>query len=101
MQSSQNVIQVYNRTAEIYATKFIDELSKKHLDRILLQAFAKGNSENGRCIDLGCGPGQTTKFLSENGFNDLMGTDISDGMIAKAKELFPELNFEVADLLKL
>ena len=101
MPSSENIINVYNKTAKVYAQKFIDELSKKHLDRILLQAFAKENSDKGKCIDLGCGPGQTTKFLSDNGFKDIIGTDISDGMIAKAKELFSTLNFEVADMLKL
>ncbi len=52
-------------------------------------------------IDLGCGPGQTTKFLVENGVTDIIGSDISPGMIAKAKELSPELCFQTADMLNL
>ena len=52
-------------------------------------------------IDLGCGPGQTTKFLYDNGFTDILGTDISPEMIAVAKELHSEINFETADMLQL
>lgn len=101
MQAREKIINCYNKTAELYAQKFIDELSKKHLDRILLSAFAKENSHKGKMIDLGCGPGQTTKFLLDEGVKDILGTDISDGMIEKAKTLFPNINFETADMLQL
>lgn len=78
----------------------MDELSHKHLDRILLKQFAEEN-KNGNCIDFGCGPGQTTKCLFDCGMKDITGTDISPGIIAKAKELNPHINFEVADMLNL
>ncbi len=100
MPTHHHIISAYNTTAENYAKQFMDEMQHKHLDRILLRQFAEEN-KNGNCIDFGCGPGQTTKFLFDCGIKNIVGTDISSGMIEKAKELNPYINFEVADMLKL
>jgi SAM-dependent methyltransferase len=99
--NQQKVKSGYNSTAEEYAINLFDELSKKPLDRLLLKQFAAENKLKGKMIDLGCGPGQTTKFLAENGVTDILGVDLSPGMISKAKELNPGLRFEAADMLKL
>ena len=101
MQEQQNIIECYDKTAKNYADKFMDELSKKHSDRMLLKAFASGNIDKGKFIDLGCGPGQTTKYLSDCGIMDLVGTDLSPAMIDVAKEINPTLHFETADMLSL
>lgn len=101
MKDTKNIIDCYDQTAKSYASKFMDELSKKHLDRILLRAFAAENKQAGTFIDLGCGPGQTTQFLSGCGIQDIIGTDISTVMIQTAKEINPHLKFEVADMLNL
>jgi SAM-dependent methyltransferase len=98
---NQHIINCYDKTAKAYAAKYLDELTKKHLDRILLNAFATENREKGKFIDLGCGPGQTTKFLYECGIKEIVGTDISPAMIQTAKEIHPHLPFEVADMLAL
>lgn len=66
-----------------------------------MKAFAIENVPNGKLIDLGCGPGQTTKFLFDCGFTNILGTDISAGMIAEAKALYSQLSFEKADMLSL
>lgn len=100
MAYQQKIIECYNATAENYARQFIDELSHKHLDRLLLKQFAEEN-KNGKCIDFGCGPGQTTKFLFDSGIKSIIGTDISPAMISKAKQINPHINFEVADILHL
>ena len=100
-QENEHIINCYDKTAETYASKFADELAHKHLDRILLQSFASEVGKNGKLIDLGCGPGQTTRYLSKSGMEDLLGTDLSPGMIAAAKALNPQLAFEVADMLNL
>jgi ubiquinone/menaquinone biosynthesis C-methylase UbiE len=99
--TQQNIIACYNATAEEYAANLFDELSKKPLDRLLLRQFAAENKAKGKMIDLACGPGQTTKFLAENGVENIIGTDLSPGMITKAKELNPALQFQTADMLKL
>ena len=101
MQDQKNIIECYDKTAINYAEKFINELDNKHLDKILLKAFASENIARGALIDLGCGPGQTTKFLYDNGFVDTIGIDISTEMVKVARKLNPQLNFEVADMLNL
>jgi ubiquinone/menaquinone biosynthesis C-methylase UbiE len=101
MQEQQDIIECYNKTAKKYAENFIDELSHKHFDRILLTAFALENRDNGKLIDLGCGPGQTTKYLFDSGINNILGTDISPEMVAVAKNINPPIDFETADILNL
>ncbi|MEO6671773.1 MAG: methyltransferase domain-containing protein [Ferruginibacter sp.] len=101
MQTQTNIIECYNKTANNYADKFIHELEHKHLDRILLRSFAMENMSRGKCIDLGCGPGQTTKYLFNCGLRELIAVDISPVMIEVAKRLNPSLHFDTADMLEL
>jgi ubiquinone/menaquinone biosynthesis C-methylase UbiE len=101
MQKQNNIIDCYDKTAEKYAEKFFNELESKHLDRVLLKEFASKNKEIGKLIDFGCGPGQTTKFLFDNGRKNILGTDISYEMIKVATRLNPNIHFEQADLLQL
>lgn len=99
MQSREKIIKCYNGTADNYAAERIDELSKKHLDRLLLREFASKNKDKGPCADFGCGPGQTTKFLYDYGVKDIVGIDVSSGMNDVSRRLFPEIKFENGDLL--
>ena len=101
MQEQANVIECYNKVADNYAEKFGDELSHKHLDRILLQSFANENNGKGQFIDLGCGPGQTTKYLSDCGVANIVGTDIAPAMVETAKRMHPAISFDLADMLHL
>lgn len=101
MQSQEKIIKCYNDTAENYAAERIDELSKKHIDRLLLKEFATINKDKGLCADVGCGPGQTTQFLYRQGLKDIVGIDISSAMIDAARKYSPKIKFETGDLLKL
>lgn len=101
MNSEERIIRTYNATAESYAAKRIDELTNKPLDRLLLKEFAKLNSDIGTCADFGCGPGQTTKFLFDSGVKDIIGVDISPGMLKVAREIFPNIKFEEGNLMDL
>jgi len=96
-----NIIDCYNKTAEEYAEKYFNELEYKHLDRILLRAFYEENTEKGLMLDLGCGPGQTTAFMHKLGQKNILGIDISDGIITKAKELSPSIEFRQGNILNL
>ena len=49
------------------------------------------------CLDLGCGTGVLCAGLAAHGL-DTLGTDLSPGMIALARERFPALRFETADM---
>lgn len=97
----KNILDTYEKTALKYAEAFINELSKKSIDRILLKDFADNNKYKGTMLDLGCGPGQTTRFLADNGVSNILGTDLSPKMIEVAKKYHPDLKFEVANMLSL
>lgn len=49
-----------------------------------------------RILDLGCGTGQLTEKIASSGAN-VVGIDNSAEMIAKARQNYPNLQFEVAD----
>jgi ubiquinone/menaquinone biosynthesis C-methylase UbiE len=101
MQEQKDIIDCYDKTAKNYAEKFIDELRHKHLDRILLESFASENRDKGTLIDLGCGPGQTTRYLADCGVTNILGVDIAPNMVCVAKSINPQLHFETADMLAL
>lgn len=101
MQLQKKIIKCYDATAENYASTRIDELSKKHFDQMILKEFARRNKDLGTCVDFGCGPGQTTKYLFDAGVEDIVGVDISPGMVSVARKIFPSIKFEEGDLLAL
>ena len=101
MQAQEKIIKCYNDTADNYAAERADELSKKHFDRLLLKEFASVNQSRGICADFGWGPGQATKFLYDHGLKNIVGIDISSGMIDAARRLSPNIQFETGDLLEL
>jgi len=100
MQSREKIMKCYNDTSANYADERIDELSKKHFDSLLLKEFASVNKDKGLCADFGCGPGQTTKFLFDHGVKDIIGIDVSSGMIDVAQRYFPQIKFETGDILE-
>ena len=56
-----------------------------------------GALKPGRALDLGCGAGQNSNWLAENGW-DVLGIDIAPSAIATARETAqPGARFEVAD----
>jgi len=101
MQPQEKTIETYNATAESYAATRMDELYGKHLDRMILKEFAALNKNKGTCADFGCGPGQTTKFLFDAGLHDIIGIDLSQGMVEVARRISPHIRFDTGDLLDL
>ena len=99
MNSQEKVLSCYNQVADDYAADRWDELSKKHLDRLLLREFAAANQSKGPSADFGCGPGQTTRFLYDCGLKNITGIDLSPAMIATASRLSPQIEFKTGDLL--
>lgn len=49
-----------------------------------------------RILDLGCGTGHLTYRISQNGAN-VLGLDVSKGMIEQARQSYPQVEFSVAD----
>jgi ubiquinone/menaquinone biosynthesis C-methylase UbiE len=100
MSHVKHIEHCYNETASVYSQKFSGELDHKPFDRMILSSFAAENKDR-RILDLGCGPGQTTKFIFEEGAKNILGTDLSPKMIESAKQLNPAISFETANMLKL
>ena len=101
MNPQEKVLHCYNQVAEDYAIERWDELSGKHIDRLLLTEFASANKDEGLCADFGCGPGQTTKFLYDHGLENIIGIDLSPEMVNVARKLSPQIKFETGDLLNI
>ncbi len=88
----------YDTVAASYAKLFVDDLPSQPLKRNLLSLFAELAA--GPVADVGCGPGRTTAFLSEQGL-DVFGVDLSPGMVEQARASFPKLTFEVGSMTAL
>lgn len=90
----------YDKVAAEYAKHFVAELDGKPLDRALLAVFADEVRGQGPVLDVGCGPGHLAAHLAALGV-DAGGLDLSPGMVEVARAAFPNLRFEVGDLLAL
>ncbi len=90
----------YDRLAEEYARHIYDELRHKPLDRQLLDRFAKNFNGGGMVCDLGCGPGQVARYLHDRGVA-VCGMDLSPGMVEKARQLNPDIEFLEGNMLAL
>jgi SAM-dependent methyltransferase len=87
----------YDPVADEYALKFFHELDHKPFDRQLLDRFAERLHGRGPVCDMGCGPGQIARYLSDRGA-DAFGIDLSAAMVEAARRLNPGLRFEQGDL---
>jgi SAM-dependent methyltransferase len=98
----QNVQAGYDKVSAEYAKQFFAELDNKPLDRQLLNRFAKivQNSDAPIC-EIGCGPGQITHYLHEQGVKNILGIDLSPGMVAQAQQLNPNIEFQQGDMAAL
>ena len=90
---------VYDAVSRAYDAQLGDELTGKPLDRALLEGFLELAGTDG-IADVGCGPGHITRFLAAR-HPDVIGVDVSPGMIALARERAPELTFVVGSMLQL
>lgn len=93
------VVASYDALAGTYADELLDELDGKPFDRWLLERLVE-LADGGPVADVGCGPGQVAFHLAAAGA-DVTGFDLAPGMVDEARRRFPELAFEVADLMAL
>jgi ubiquinone/menaquinone biosynthesis C-methylase UbiE len=89
----------YDAIADAYDEQLGDELDAKPLDRALLASLVE-LAGAGTIADVGCGPGHVTRFLATS-HADVIGIDLSPGMIAIAHDRAPELPFTVGSMLRL
>jgi len=99
-ESTHNVTDMqesYDRMADEFARRFMDEYDDKPMDREMLDRFARRVAGKGRVCDLGCGPGQLARYLHNRGA-DVFGVDLSPKMVEEARRANPEIEFEQGDM---
>jgi SAM-dependent methyltransferase len=87
----------YDRVADEYVRHIHHELDGKPFDREHLSRFARRVAGRGPVLDLGCGPGHVARFLHEQGV-EIAGVDLSPGMVRRASELNPGIEFRQGDM---
>ena len=87
----------YDHIADEYARRIYDELRNKPLDRELLNRFAESVGADGMACDLGCGPGHVARYLQGRGIQ-VCGLDLSEGMLERARQLNPGVQFYQGDM---
>ena len=86
----------YNRIAkDWHKGHMIDTWWKEATDR-----FASLVANGGRILDVGCGGGFKSNYLSEKGF-DVVGIDFAENLVAIAKREVPKARFFVMDMREL
>lgn len=87
----------YNKIAKEYTEKhgYGENLSIKSLEK-----FSSLLPQNSKVLDIGCGGGQDSKFLSDRGF-DVLGIDISREMIKLAHKHDSKIDFKLVDVIDL
>lgn len=91
----QDTIAWYNANARTYAKSVANMASFD-----LLAAFVNLVVPGGKILDAGCGSGRDAGLLQSSGFN-VIGVDISTGLLAVARENYPEIEFTQGTLLNL
>lgn len=91
----------YNRYAPIYDEANAQNDYEMWLGEVLLPALEKHGLKKGWALDLGCGTGRAFDPLLNRGW-ELVGCDVSQGMLAEAKRKFGSrvrlLNLDARDV---
>jgi ubiquinone/menaquinone biosynthesis C-methylase UbiE len=91
-QDLTKIEKVYDTVAKEYAETFSGEHEKKPMDREILRRFAQEIGHRKPGWDLGCGPGQTTKHLTNLGL-EVSGLDLSEKTLEQARVRHPGILF--------
>jgi ubiquinone/menaquinone biosynthesis C-methylase UbiE len=99
-QNLDKVEDLYDTVAKEYADAFSGEHEKKPKDREILHRFAQEIGDRRPVWDFGCGPGQTTKYLTDLGI-EIAGLDLSEKLLEQARTLHSGINFRKGNILDL
>ena len=91
---------LYDGVAKEYAEHFAGEHEKKPLDVEVLRRFAALVGDEAPVWDIGCGPGQTTRYLRDLGLK-ISGLDLSPKLVSQARLGNSALTFVQGDMLAL
>lgn len=91
---------MYDTVAKEYAEKFCAEHDQKPKDQELLYRFSQEIGDRRPVWDFGCGPGQTTKYLTNLGLQ-VSGLDLSGKILEQARAAHPGIHFKQGSILDL
>lgn len=105
MSTARAACAAYDATAAMYAELVGTEISpatEAPIDRGLLATFVDlvAGSPTNRVADVGCGPGRVAAFLAAHGV-EVVGVDMSHGMLALARNAHPGIHLQQALLTAL
>ena len=87
-------IEAYNKSAQCYTQRFLNYAPYvKHIAE-----FSALLKDGFKVLDIGCGPGNVAKQLSESKKICITGIDLSEEMLAIAKTLVPKGRFFLQDV---
>ncbi len=90
----------YDSIAKEWTETFSGEHEKKPKDQEILLRFSREIGDKRPVWDLGCGPGNTTKYLKDLGM-EISGLDLSEKMLEQARRIHPEIHFRKGNILQL
>lgn len=96
MDKNQTAITTYDKIADEYSKHYFDDLK----DLPYIDRFLNRLPKNGKILDVGCGPGQFSKYMTDKGFV-VTGVDFLNQMIEIAKTKAPAVEFRFMDMRKL
>lgn len=99
MDKSKAAVDIFDKYAREYEEQFMDvSLYQGALD-IFCRSITK---ENATVLELGCGPGNITKYLLDKRPDfKILGTDLSAKMLERARVNNPQAEFKILDCRKI
>jgi SAM-dependent methyltransferase len=88
----ERTLATYDREAPAFAREWHEQPAPTDLHALVRRFFTSGPT-----ADVGCGSGRDTAWLNANGF-PATGYDASEGLLAEARRLHPDLRFQPAAL---
>lgn len=96
MNRYKEIFKTWNAVAKLYEDKFMDLTLYNASYNLFCQLI---NSKNPKLLDLGCGPGNITKYLlSKLPESTIDGIDIAPNMVTLAKQNNPKAQFYEMDI---
>lgn len=90
----KQAIKTYDKIAKLYADYTECKLMQYQLSKFTSILPGK------KVLDVGCGVGRDVSYMTEDGL-DIVGIDISEGLLKEAKKRYPKAKFKKMDFRKM